>query len=466
MAGLVLTTACGSRLSREEILAENTVTAAGAAGPGTASSIEDGTDVLAPTPGDDRSDGDTRPGPSGQGSTNAPNGRAGPGRSTTGDTGDRSSGGPSSSSSGSSGSKSAIVIGMVGWLSGLGGQTAGYSRDSLVAWSKWVNAKGGINGHPVQLLIGDDGGNESRSVTIVRDFVENKGAVAIVNYAGSSAVGVANYARERRVPIVGGAVVEPVWTQNPMLFPHRAATQGKYWGAARLTKEAGAKRVATVYCVEIVACQESNAAFVGHAREEGLEVVDQQRISATQPDYTAECLRMQNADVEVVVTITENSSAVRLAQSCGRQEYRPTWNLQLVNDSMPGIAEFEGAIGNLGNFPWFLRSGSPGIEEFVQAVQRYAPNRVGNAVDTFAEGWVAGKLFEKAAQNVSDKPTKEEILEGLWRMKGETLDGLLTERAARTFTRDRPTPETFCVFEARIRAGKWTAPRGLTPVCR
>ena len=134
---------------------------------------------------------------------------------------------------------------------------------------------------------------------------------------------------------------------------------------------------------------------------------------------------------------------------------------------MKKVPEFEGAVAGLNAFPWFARSGSAAIDEYVQAFQKYAPDRLnGDGISTLTMGWLSAKIFEKAAAKVSDKPTSQDILNGLWAMKGETLGGLAPGGLARTFTRDQPTPETYCVFETRIRGGKWVAPQGLTPVCR
>jgi branched-chain amino acid transport system substrate-binding protein len=352
---------------------------------------------------------------------------------------------------------------MVGWLSGIGGYNSGPIRDGLAAWSKAVNAKGGINGHPVQLLIGDDGGNESKSVSIVRDFVENKHAIAIVGYSGGSAVAVSNYAKSKNVPLIGGLVIEQLWTQNPMMFPNVAATDAHFWGTAKLAADAGVKKVATVYCTEVAACQQSNDVFVQQAQQAGLQVVYQGKISFTQPDYTAECLQMKNSGAEAVVPITENNSSIRLAQSCGRQGFKPKWMLSVGNDSMAQIPEFERAIATLVGFPWFIQSGSAALDEYAQAIKQYAPDRAASGVDWQTSGWTAGKLFEKAAQGVSDQPSSQEILDGLWKFKAETLGGLV---APRTFNRGQPVGETFCVYEAIVQGSKWAAPHGMQAVCK
>lgn len=465
---VVVVAGCGNRLSRDEILAQNVTT-----GDASSSGVDAGEDRAAGADagaGDTGGDDVTGPGEAaagadpGAGSAPAA-GSVGATAGLAGGAGGGAGGGTAPAAQGG-GAKKPIVIGMVGWLSGIGGQTSAATRDVVVAWSKSVNAKGGIKGHPVQLLVADDGGNESRSLSIARDFVENKGAVALLAYSGGSAVAVSNYAKSKNIPVVGGSVIEQLWTQNPMMFPQNSATDGHFWGAAKLAADRGVKKVATVYCAEVPACQQSNETFVKHAKSLGLQVVYEGRISFTQPDYTAECLQMRSAGVESVVPITENSSTVRLAQSCSRQDFKPIYNIQAANTSMEKVPEFDGAIGNLAYFPWFLYGGAPALDEYGEALKKFAPNRITNGVDAMAGGWMAGKIFERAAQNVSDNPTSAEILEGLWAMKGFDVGGLQPGGMARTFNRNQPTGETFCVYETKITGGKWTAPRGLNPVCR
>jgi branched-chain amino acid transport system substrate-binding protein len=442
--------ACGSRLSTKEILAQNVL---GRTGAGTAAS-QASDQSAGPAVG--TADGTAAN--AGAGGAQA----AGPGAS--GQSGRVQAGGPASGTGGSSSAtKAPIVVGFVGSLSGIGGPTLIPARDGWVAWQKMVNARGGINGHPVQLLVGDDGNNESRALAIARDFVENKGAIAISS--GSASVSaLAKYSQGRSLPVVGSVPGSPDWNQTPMLFPPFGTQVG--WGAAQLAKNAGVKKVATVYCVESGTCKYADDAFVAAAKAEGLQVVYQGGISITQPDYTAECLQMKSAGAELVYPVTENSSSVRLAQSCSRQGFRPTWEVAGGTDAMTKIPEYEGAISAEPAFPWFVRSGSPAVDEYVQALQKYAPNLLSSGVDSQAWGWVSAMLFEKAAANVSDKPTSQDILNGLWAMKGETLGGLDAGGVARTFTRGQPTPDVSCVFGATIRGGKWEAPQGPSPAFR
>jgi branched-chain amino acid transport system substrate-binding protein len=436
---------CGSRLTTEEIRAGSVVSggrsadgAVADAGPGEQESVSDVGDAPTATT---------------IGGAGAPT-AAGGATDAAGQAPAARAGGP----------KSPIIIGYVGWLSGTGGETMSPTRDVWVAWSRVVNARGGINGHPVQLLVGDHGGNESRAVSIARDFVENKGAIALTHGSGGPAI--SEYAKSKGVPIVGTVMTGGTSNTNPMVFPPYGSAENTTWGTIHLIKRAGKTKMASVYCAESGDCEDGAQRIKREAAAQGIQVVSEQRYSVTAPDYTAECIQMRSAGAEIVYPTGDTGSMIRMAKACARQNFRPIWISPTMNDAVAKVPEFENAIALSPALPWFLRGGSPAVDEYVQALQKYVPSRLTNGNVFMGWAWVSAKLFEKAAQKVGDKPTSQDILEGLWSMKGETLGGLTPGKAARTFTRNQPTPETYCVFEGRMRNGKWEATQGLAPICR
>jgi branched-chain amino acid transport system substrate-binding protein len=443
--------ACGSRLTTEEIRAQGTVTSGSdrrqsSSDPGTEGDAElsPGDEALAL---EDTSDGGS--------SSNGGDGSTGTG-------GTRRSTSVKAATSG--GTKAPIIIGYIGWLSGTGGETMAPTRDLWVAWSRAVNARGGINGHTVQLLVGDHGGNESRAVSIAREFVENKGAIALTTGSGGPAIG--EYAKSKNIPVVGTILTGGTWNANPMQFPPFGAAETTSWGTARLIKRTGKTKVALIYCAESSDCSDGAARMKRYAAAEGLEVVSDQRYSVVAADYTAECIQMLRSGAEVVYPTGDTGSMIRMAKACSRQGFKPLWISPTMDDTVTSLPEFEGAIVVTPAFPWFMRSGSPAIDEYVAAIRTYAPSRLAKSNTFMSWAWVSAKVLEKAAQNVGDKPTSQQILDGLWAMKGETLGGLTAGRAAITFTRGQPTPEYFCVYDTKLIKGKWTVPSGLTPVCR
>ena len=442
--------ACGSRLTNSQIRAQNSVTA----------KISGGGSGSAVGAGDAGSSSDV-------GGTNGPAlgaGSSSGGAVAAGTNGGSSSGGGTATGNGSAssgGSKAPIVIGYIAWLSGFGGDTISPSRDAWQAWAKSVNARGGINGHPVQLLIGDHGGDESRALSIAKDFVENKHAIALSLNPNGTAV--TDYAKSKGIPVIGSILTGGQWNTNPMEFPPFGAELDTAWGSAFLIKHNGMTKVASMYCAESADCQAGNGRFVSATKDVGIQLVAQTRYSETQPDFTAECLNMKGAGAQAVYPTGSTAAMIRMAQSCSRQAFNPVWISPTMEDSVASVPQFEHAIAMTPQFPWFLRSDNPAVQEYAAALAKYAPDRMTTGNTFMAWAWASAKLFELAAQHVSDKPTSQDILNALWSMHGETLGGLVPPR---TFTRNQPTPETYCTYEGVVQGGKWTAPLGLQPLCR
>jgi branched-chain amino acid transport system substrate-binding protein len=442
-AASLAATACGSRLSSEEIRADSAVV-------GNRSSD----DPALSAGGGSGVDG------SGADGAAAATGADSASRSSTAGGAD-TAGGKASAAGG--GTKAPLVIGLVGSFSGIAGPPSRPVADAWVAWSKSVNARGGINGHPVKLLLGDDGTNASRSVSIARDFVEAKGAVAL-SFHGPDPSGFANYAQSKNIPVIGTTVGTPLWHQNPMLFPSTAGIDAASWGKVRGAKDAGVKKAAVVYCAESPICKAGADLSVARAKEVGLEITYQGQISLGAPDYTAECLQIRNSGAQAVLLNTENGSAMRLATSCTRQSFKPIWVTSAADDRMAKSPNFENAIAVNTTFSWFLRGGNGAIDEYVNALRKYVPNRLDDGNSLQAAAWTSAKVFEAAAAKVGDKPSSGDILNGLYAMKGDQVGGLAPGGLARTFNQGQPTPDSYCVVIGRVKGGRWTG--NLSPICR
>src|SRR6185437_14218749 len=104
------------------------------------------------------------------------------------------SSGTSVSSSGSStgsgtGSKAPVKIGVIGAFTGVFGDTSSSDPVAIQAWASSVNAAGGLDGHPVQVFVGDDSGSASASLTQVKKLVEDDHVIAIVGIVESGLEG-------------------------------------------------------------------------------------------------------------------------------------------------------------------------------------------------------------------------------------------------------------------------------------
>ena len=98
-----------------------------------------------------------------------------------------------------------IIVGNVGNYSGPAGSSDGMAPVALHVWGQWVNAHGGIAGHPVQVFTADDGGDPARSRSLIQDMLENKHVIAFVGNSLPLDVDAGiGYLEQKHIPVVGG----------------------------------------------------------------------------------------------------------------------------------------------------------------------------------------------------------------------------------------------------------------------
>jgi branched-chain amino acid transport system substrate-binding protein len=354
-----------------------------------------------------------------------------------------------------------IVIGSIGTNSGPAGAPIKTFAEGVAIWVKAVNARGGINGHPVRHVIADDGGDPARTQALYQDLVENKGVIAFVAngdcFGGQTAV---DYVNKKRVPVVGGIACGDWFYDSAMYFPYApegimnwssmVAAMAQRWLPKNL------KKFGSMTCAEAVTCRAADKLWhdQGRAKEVGFEDVYRAQISIAQPDYTAECLSAQRAGAQVLAIASDSASVHRIAAACARQNYHPMfawpYSAHLANDK--DDPNFEGGLTVPGWFPE-IKSDTPATAEFQDAFKKFFG---GAPAGGHSGGWAASKMFELAAIRSADPTTSAGILEGLWTsFQGETLGGLTMPL---TFVREKPSPKVNCSTLLVVEKGKYVLP--------
>lgn len=356
-----------------------------------------------------------------------------------------------------------VSVGNVSTYSGPVGATISGGATALRVWTRLVNARGGLGGHPVELLIADDGNDQARHYSLVKEMVERRKVIAFVDNWYVLGVGRTQaYLEAKGVPVIGGDVVNPVWGKSPMFFPQAAHVDGTIYGLVKGAIDEGKKKFAFVYCAEVPACRQVSEVAARAVERFGGEVVTASQVSIAQPDFTAECFQAQQRGAQVFFPMTDGPSVSRVAQSCARQGFRPQWlaGSAQTSDNMKSVPVLDGMLIGQQVFLWFLTSGSPAIDEYATAIRQYAPGiRPGGDV---AMAWVAAKVLERAAAKLSTNPTAAQILEGLWAIKNDTIGGLTIPLS---YNRGESNPLIRCAYIGTIHNGQWSAAEGNTPDC-
>lgn len=361
---------------------------------------------------------------------------------------------------------SPAVIATVGTLSGPVGATLSKVAEGVQVWVKFINDRGGVNGHPVKHLVYDDGLDPARHRAQVQEAIEVKSAIALVgDPEGITGEPSQAYVTSKRIPVIGSETAGQFFYKSPMYFPqasHGLETMGAAIDAAAQTLvPTGKVQLGTLTCVEAQACEDADRVWAAEAPGLGFHHVYRSRVSIGQPDFTAECLAAQNAKVEVFIAGTDTASIGRLAASCARQGFKPIFTSLsgLIIDRMKSDPNLAGMVGSSNVFPYF-QSGTPATDEYQRAMSTYG-SRVEPGVGA-ATGWVAGKLFQRAAANIPEPPTAAGVLAGLWTLRDDTLSGLTQPL---TFLENQPTKPRRCWFNIAIRSAAWESPDGFRQHC-
>jgi branched-chain amino acid transport system substrate-binding protein len=356
-----------------------------------------------------------------------------------------------------------ILVGNIGNYSGPAGSSLSGAEPMIRLWAQWINARGGIAGHPVQIFTADDGGDPQKSLSLVKDMVEDKHVIAFVGdqipFTMKSQLA---YLHQHNIPLVGGDALDPAWTADSLAFPSGTTFAESVLGMYKTAHQRNLIKLGLVYCVEAPVCSFVHDYTVnGGASRAGEDLVYQSQISLTQPDYTAQCLGAQSAGAQVVFLGMDTNSILRFAASCARQNYHPIYiqSSLAANNALLGNRDLEGFFTASQVFP-FMVDNTPATALFHQAAQQYDPSLQLSVASAVA--WSAGQLLARAASEVGAVPTTQDILNGLWRMHGETLDGLTPPL---TYVKNQPSPPVQCYFLIELKGGRYSSPSGDTYAC-
>jgi len=345
---------------------------------------------------------------------------------------------------------------MLSTLSGPIGATLAGGTKGTQAWVAFINGAGGLNGHPVELTMADDGADPARNRSQAQYLVEQKKDVAILmTQAPVSGQGSVSYFQEKRIPVIGSEGGSPWMTRNSMFFPQLSSDPILGFTTAHAMGDVlvpqGKKKVALLYCVEIQGC--SNLANPRGFQEAGFDIVYRASVSLAQPDFTAQCLGARNAGAESVAMFFDTQSVPRVADNCASVGYKPVFGMpgQIAVDGHLKNPNLDGAVIGFPTASWFDTK-IPAIAEFKSAMAKFAPGVVvdGSAVT----GWAAGKLLERAGRNLG-APTSQALLDGLWSIQDDDLGGITAPLTFHKDAKNNGEDMKLCYWIVQIKSGKW-----------
>jgi ABC-type branched-subunit amino acid transport system substrate-binding protein len=355
--------------------------------------------------------------------------------------------------------KPVIRVGAVGTFSGPVGALVKDTVTGIRVWAQWINSRGGVNGHPVDVRVGDDGGDPARFISIEQQFVERDGVVAFL-YAtlGFAPNGNNKYLDSKRIFTLGTEGGGDQAYANPYILT--ATPTGKVNADSILlalgdvAKPLNKHKFAEFACSDFGLCDNFDQRWSDPEalKQVGFDLVARGRPSLTQPDYTSQCLAAKQGGAEVVMIALDTASLRRFAGDCARQNYKPIFGTAdlLALSSLPSDPNVEGLIVAAKMAPWTDTS-VPGIAKVTQAFAEFAPGPPPTGGNT--NGWILGRFFESIGKNFpAGQVTVADVEAGLYTVKNDNLDGMTFPI---TMTRGQPMKRQLCYGVVVIHGGKY-----------
>jgi branched-chain amino acid transport system substrate-binding protein len=358
------------------------------------------------------------------------------------------------------------VIGNIGTYSGNNSSNFIGGNLSLEAWADYTNAHGGIDHHKVKVIVKDDAGSPSTALNDVKQLVNSDHVLAIVADNSGEDATFNTYLEQADIPVIGGSTPLPSFFTEKNYFPIGATSNESVPDLLLYAKNVLHQTTgAYLYCVEAPVCAQLLPVYQGAYTAIGGTLAVSETTSVGDANFDSQCLAAQSAKAQDLEFVGPSFELPGIASDCATLGYNPT----LLNEDVvltPALATQLGsasAVFAADAFPFTATSSAAAI--YQEALKKYEPSVLSSTTFTQddADSWASGELFEAAAKagDLGNKPTRAQLIAGLYKLKGATLGGLTPPL---TFTKNKPNSVS-CIFIVDVDSGKIVLPQGLTPYC-
>jgi len=323
-------------------------------------------------------------------------------------------GGSSSASSGGSGKKSTVYFGV---SSATTGQYAAYGEQFKEAFDlavEQVNAKGGINGHPVALKYEDSQSDPKQSVTVAQKFVSDQ-SISLVfgDYSSAASIPASPIYTAGKLVQYGFNNSNPDFTAKGSEYQWSTSitTSDTYKWTADYIKKQGVKSVGVAYLNTSDWGIPAYQAFKKEAEKVGLKITDAEGVLDSSDDYRPSLTKAVAGKPEAFVEIGYGPDAAKIVTQLRAIGYKGQFYGGQDEQSFDGTPDAEGSI--IGS-EFVETSTDPQVKAFVDAFKKKYPKE--KDVTSFEAGAYDALNVAVAAAKAGGT-SREGILKGFKEVK-------------------------------------------------
>ena len=211
-----------------------------------------------------------------------------------------------------------IVIGAIVSATGPGAALGEQERNTLKMEQDLINAKGGILGRPLKIVIEDDKSDPKEAVTAANKLLQQDKAIALIAATtSSSTLAVKEIAAQRGVPQMAMAAANDVTDKAPSEWIWRTPQKDALAVQRALDYIANNLKVKKIAILhdENAFGSSGNAEISKQAPALGLEIVDSESYKTADTDMTAQLTKIKGLNPEVLVVWGTNPGPALAAKN-------------------------------------------------------------------------------------------------------------------------------------------------------
>ena len=320
----------------------------------------------------------------------------------------------------------AYVVGVSASMTGPAAGIYAPVVDAMKAYLDHVNARGGVNGRPVRLIVQDDGAEPSKAAANAKKLLAQDKVVMLINTSLSSTYApMVAEAKRAEVPLYFGGSVCPKDTYppaDPLLFCSSAfGANLDSQGALAFVKAQAKEPVRIGFAAMAIPIARAEIDYAeGLSKSMGMTPVEKQISPPPAPDYTPFATKLKDANPNWVFSWSPWVSQVRTFEAMRRLGWNGrylTWAHLNAEEELARIRD--GDFYVIGTNAFF-QDDLPMHAE-IRAVTHRANLKY--PVTYLTEGFIAGLVIESTLKATPWPPTPKKVLAAMNNLKVD-LKGL------------------------------------------
>lgn len=308
------------------------------------------------------------------------------------------------------------VVGVAAAMTGPAAGTQAPVIDMLRIYVDGINAKGGVDGHPIKLIVEDDRAEPSRAAAAATKLVRDEGAMLVIDSSLSSTYGpVVAATRRAKVPLWFAGAVCPKETHppaDPLEFCSTAFDFSYDIPVAIDSIKEAAKKAVTLGLIGMPI--PISRIGIGNAQKQGeklgMKTLDAEFIPPTAADYTPFATKLVGSNPDWAFAyapwVTEVKTFEAMRQLGWKGTYLTYGHIQSENE----LARLKDGGFHVFSANAFFQDNLPIQEEIRKAAKagNYAyPATYG------AEGWLTGMVLSQVLHKTGWPVTSDKLLAAL-----------------------------------------------------